>query len=613
MSIPLPHRQEIECEGCTSRGMHVQLFDWAQSCVEQSPAEESVRRVKAAVLQYLRSALTEPSFADVMTVARLVALEHRELWEVLSDPCSIASAVKQPLSNWSEQQAIKFALKFVHAVPSDEGSPLLLNALESHANISIKPLRTDDGTPSGGVLESAQGAIAVKSMEYYDDGKAVKCEGSLVCAAPIEAFGTLLRVERSDMFMTASLSGHCLLYDAIAAAAPSIFSEDETLLLISFVFERFYVGVERSHWAALLKGCPTMYPTVPIFWEFSELAELEGHMMIDEVLEKKSKLEEFHAQVIAAFEYCAPAVARYMSTRAPSDAELFLQSWKSIFSLENFQWARATFDSRAFNLNVDGTVCLALIPVADMINHNNRTDVLTRRVEPNGGPFVMEIGAALTAEDVGRELWMSYGPLQSWELVMSYGFICTDDNDNDRMPFPIAMEERDPNDVYCIQRYALIDGAGLLLGGDVWIGRSGIPPPALLALLRVQHAEIAHLQRLTPENVFTALDDELECKIVETIESTALALLDDYTTTIEEDIQVLQTKTRSREDDVSSEEEEAASSGCEGDGSEGSSECDDIRVSQNSLIAMQLRVIHKRILQAIMQWCSSRKRSLAQT
>jgi hypothetical protein len=254
--------------------------------------------------------------------------------------------------------------------------------------------------------------------------------------------------------------------------------------------------------------------------------------------------------------------------------------WADVFSMDHLHWARATFDSRAFHLNVDGTVCMALVPIADMINHSTRNaDVLVRVVLPNGGNFEMHVGAALSEVDVGRQ------------LVMSYGFIEDGDNENDRIPFPILLEDRalESQDEYVRRRWSLLDHYGLTSGKDFWIGHDGVPPPALLAVLRIQMAEVPQLEyfEVSPYAVFRSRDTALEAAVVDTIAATVDAISSEFTTTLADDEEMIRTGLRHDQVDQDDEEDNRGPF---------------VPLNGNALIAIKLRINLKRILRRTEMW-----------
>jgi hypothetical protein len=627
----------------------------------------------------------------LLPCCRVASADHRELWEILDVPDRAAtSVVKGPVNLWNEQQAFKKAVGCLTSLLTEsagegmtvakEQQQLLLHWVLDEMSVALKPIvagstkphiiaeaeaqvlqhqiiadspnvyilpmaYTADGEPTNKLAASSEATAShndnVETCEDESNSNvneadsvaalSVVAEGSLHCAQPVPPFSRLLAVPRTSMFTRSVLGGRCALYDACAdvQGAWEAFPDDETVLLMCFVFEQFFVGAAHSAWRELLLGCPLCYPSVPTFWTFAELGELEGTTMIDDVLEKKAALTQFHGQLVNAMS-SMPKIGQlilercFKKTASSRNCEIsenhddgsrqltaaLLEShptkwFELLFSEDHLHWARATFDSRAFNLNIDGNVTIALVPFADMINHGTRSDVIKRHVEPNGGPFVLTTGAALLREDVGRELMMSYGPLQSWELIMSYGFILNDSevNDNDRIPLPLSVDEAVNEDdgpverEYKTRRSTLIKQHGLLIGGNsLWVGHQGVPCAALLAILRLQLAEIEHypLLEASPFSVFEAVDAVLEQRVVLTLQNIVDVMLQDYSTTIEEDEVLLNPSSPEGEVDDEGEDD------------------DDEPVRGNAKLAVQLRLRMKRMLHAAAEWCRDALGALSQ-
>ncbi|CAD2218296.1 hypothetical protein AGDE_12015 [Angomonas deanei] len=336
---------------------------------------------------------TAVDMRTLLQCARVVAADERTMWEYVGD--DFFPAFMKVGDSWNEQ----LAAKVVHAFLNDrhEQDKEMSFALDAHMVAHIKPTSATAALFSGGRVQDipAEGSVGVVPMV---DGDAYS-EGSIVCTAPLKAFGTLLRVPRSNMFFRDTVLQYSALGRCMASTLPlfqSIVENEEALLVLVLLYEKHVEG-ERSHWAPLLASCPPAYPTVPAYWSLTDLAEIEGVDVVDEVLSRKSLLQEFHAQMTSL----APLLFDSMVTQGESPS-MDKEEFAALFTEDRLQWARTTFDSRAFNLNVDGRVVLSLVPYADMINHQNRTDALVRRVEPNGGDFVLQVGASVDCRGGGE-------------------------------------------------------------------------------------------------------------------------------------------------------------------------------------------------------------------
>ncbi|GET90600.1 hypothetical protein, conserved [Leishmania tarentolae] len=571
-------------------------------------------------VQGIPASRTGWTLPELLWRARLISLDERTLWECL-DTRMVASGLRHVLDPWNEQLSVKLAWSFLEAHQRGELSPgVPLNALrmelEKYATATIKPqgnLSVRESTvrhSTSGDADSGRCAtltdawsdkVAFIAMEAANDYS----EGSLHCAAPVPTRGTLLQVPRSEMFFLDSLLQYCALGRAIAAepSLHDLLANEEAMLVLCLVYERFVEGVERSHWRRLLTHCPGRYPTIPTTWELCDLAELDGLDMVDDVLAKRSHMQAFAEQLQASL---LPLFYRALvKLDGATAAALSLADMSAAFVWEHLVWAQSTFDSRAFNLNVDGTVVMALVPLADMVNHSNHTDVLVRKVEPNGGPFTMQVGAALTAADVGRELWMSYGPLQNWELLQHYGFVLGPDNVHDKLPFPLAIpgganELQDESDTtvtlalpsreggtesnWDARRLTLMRRYALCLPGRCWIPHDGVPPAALLALLRVQLAQADEFDVMEGRlyGPFEPLSQVTEAAVVSVVKSTVQCVIESFPTTLAEDEEIL----AELHDDE----------GCDQD--------TDLESMNNHMLCLQLRVSLKHIAGRCLEWCA---------
>lgn len=571
-------------------------------------------------VQAVLASRTGWTLLEVLWRARLVALDGRTLWECL-DARMIAVRVRDVVDPWNEQLSVKLAWHFIEEqqrgeLPLASSLSALCEALDEYATATIKPhgnLSVTESSATRSALRDADHGRCATLADAWSD-KVVfipmeagndYSEGSLRCAAPVPSRGTLLQVPRSEMFFTDSLLQYCALGRAIAAepSLRDLLANEEAMLVICLVYERFVEGVERSHWRRLLTHCPERYPTIPTAWELRDLAELDGLDMVDDVLAKRSQMQAFVDQLqnsLLLLFHRALSKLHGASAAAPSLADM-----SAAFVWEHLVWAQSTFDSRAFNLNVDGAVVMALVPLADMVNHANHTDVLVRKVEPNGGPFTMQVGAALTAADVGRELWMSYGPLQNWELLQHYGFLLGPDNVHDKLPFPLTLpagsnEPQSENDAtatsaplsreggtessWDARRLTLMGRYALCLPGRCWIPHDGVPPAALLALLRVQLAQadefdIMESRRYGP---FEPLSPVTEAAVVSVVKSTVQCVMGSFPTTLAEDEETLA--------------EVHGDEGCDLDAGD--------EPTKNHMLCLQLRVGLKRIASRCLEWCA---------
>lgn len=100
------------------------------------------------------------------------------------------------------------------------------------------------------------------------------------------------------------------------------------------------------------------------------------------------------------------------------------------FTLEDLLWATCVVRSRSFlclipqkasaiSVEISGRVT-TLAPVADLLNHSYTGQVATPKFDVRKDSLVIRTIANVQK---GCELLLNYGPLQSWEELLNYGFI----------------------------------------------------------------------------------------------------------------------------------------------------------------------------------------------
>ncbi|KAH8608780.1 hypothetical protein ERJ75_001244500 [Trypanosoma vivax] len=522
---------------------------------------------------------TVDDFSRLLWMCRIIVSDQCVVWEHLSD--NFTETFKSYIDGWNEQLAVKLLQQRLCTLSEGARKSVLCDQLRRHLDNVVKPhARSVCGRSTAEVEGVEHGSCLIVPATESN-------EGCIVCNASLPPFGELLRIPRERLFFLDTVVKYCDLGRAIHTSPElsELVGGEEQLLILALIYERFVVDL--SHWHELLVACPSEYPTVPSYWEFDDLSELHGLDVLDDVLTKRARVHDFYSEIMLVL----PVIHSLVAGSSGLEREEFLRR----FSVENIMWARATFDSRAFNLNVDGRTLLALVPNADMVNHSNRADVLVRMVEPDGGDFVMRIGAGLTQEDIGRELSMSYGPLQNWELLQHYGFVL-EDNEHDKLPFPLdlpgtADEDRDEWDA---RRAVLIEKYALHLVGRCWIGHSGVPPAALVALLRIYLAEVEEFDTLERRGPFSAVSENTEMKVVALIEETVRCILGFSIKSPDEGAE----GERDGDGDGTDERSDEASGSVQ--------EAEEADAQRNKGLCRVLRAGLERIGNRALQWCAAR-------
>ncbi|CCW67930.1 unnamed protein product [Phytomonas sp. Hart1] len=520
-----------------------------------------------------------------LRAARLIVCDGRSLWERVGG--GFLAGFSEMLNPWNEQNAVKIIYQFLSQRTHCAGAPTetrenneeengLWAALEGHAIKHIKPqqlhrLCSPDDLKAPG-KSTAGKVIAVKKTQHHG-------EGGLVCRGSVGGFGELFRLPRSKLFYRETVLKHCDLGVAVGKdpRLVNLLESVEVLLVMGFLYELHLVGAEHSHWRELLLSCPRGFPTVPLFWYLGDLCELAGMDIFDIVLQQREESE--HAA--RAIELFLPIIWEDL---APMRGEWSFERFKTIFTAEWIHFAKAVFNSRAFNLNIDGDVVIAMVPLADMLNHQNLTDVLVRKVESGGGDFVMLAGAPLEESEIGRELWMSYGPLQNWELLYNYGFVLPQ-NVHDRLPFPLQDALVEEEDVWGHRRRRLIEKYHLCVNGECWLAVHGVPCEALLALLRLHLAQPEEFDKMESKSPFIALSVTTELNIVQTVENVVKSILEQFPDSLDDDKAALAKISEEPSTDAVNDHD------------------DELHALDNYMLCLRLRIGLKEIAYRTLQWC----------
>jgi hypothetical protein len=157
----------------------------------------------------------------------------------------------------------------------------------------------------------------------------------------------------------------------------------------------------------------------------------------------------------------------------------------------------------------------------------------------------------------------------------------------------MALEEYDDTDEFSARRKALTQRYGLEVGGGLWIGHSGIPCEALLAVLRMQHASADDYPLLEARGPFIRLGLNVEQEVIETVRLGIHAVQGaSFSTSMEDDMKVICREDVSRRDGGSDDGRQLQ------------------RTDPRVLLALKLRVEQKKICHRCLEWCDRAIESL---
>ena len=104
------------------------------------------------------------------------------------------------------------------------------------------------------------------------------------------------------------------------------------------------------------------------------------------------------------------------------------------FSLKEFSEIRMIVSSRIFSICIEGRSTIALVPLADMLNHKHPKNVTWTYSDEKRGFIVRAV------EDIkkGRQMYYSYGEKCNTRFFLNYGFLLKNNSANEvpvRLPY----------------------------------------------------------------------------------------------------------------------------------------------------------------------------------
>lgn len=240
-------------------------------------------------------------------------------------------------------------------------------------------------------IEEAGGKVAPLALEHdAERGRRLRAAGHIPAAA------TVLRVPQRCL-LTAEAARSSRIGQEIAAS--SIEPESDHVWLVAYLLEERFAA--SSPFRPYLDLLPESYPHMPLHWGDRELSLLRGSFTLERILKSKQLFPEHYERFAGG----VPAIRG--------------------FGYEAFLWAALTVNTRAFGWAFARDTTLALVPVADLLNHKEPGD--TRwGYNSSGDGFLM---TALQAFAPGDEVHDSYGPKCNGSLFLGYGFALPE-NDN---------------------------------------------------------------------------------------------------------------------------------------------------------------------------------------
>ncbi|XP_072977141.1 ribulose-1,5 bisphosphate carboxylase/oxygenase large subunit N-methyltransferase, chloroplastic [Typha angustifolia] len=264
-----------------------------------------------------------------------------------------------------------------------------------------------------------------------------------------------------------------------------------------------------------------------IFWSEEELSEIQGTQLLSTTLGVK--------------EYVQSEFAKVEDSIILPNKNLF----PSTITFPDFLWAFGVLRSRAFSrMRGDN---LALVPLADLVNHNGSITTEDTSWEIKGkGLFARELVFSLRTPvpvKSGEQVYIQYDLEKSnAELALDYGFI---ESRSDREAYTLTLEISESDPFYGDKlNIAESNGLGETAYFDIVLG-SSLPPLVLpyLRLIALGGTDAFLLESIFSNSIWGHLElpvspanEETICRVVRDACKSALSA---YQTTVEEDEELM--------------------------------------------------------------------------
>lgn len=307
--------------------------------------------------------------------------------------------------------------------------------------------------------------------------------------------------------------------DKILQAMPSI------VLALHLLCER---RSAESYWKPYLDMIPGRY-TTPLYFTPEEMTLLKGSPAYKDCVNQYRNIARQYAYFYRVIQ------------NNPAAAKLPI---RNCFTYDDYRWAVSTVMTRQNQVPTpDGEqLTFGLIPLWDMCNHCNGTITTDYNVEDDCSECF-----ALRDFAQGEQILIFYGARSNAELLIHSGFVYPD-NEWDRIAVKLGISKGDP--LYD-RKQDLLTNLGLEVSRSFFIHGGRIPvDPQILAFLRVFCMSEENLKEfnsvaLTEEKMESIGDMERpvsrenEEKVWSFLETRSTLLLKAYTTTAEEDCDLL--------------------------------------------------------------------------
>ena len=304
------------------------------------------------------------------------------------------------------------------------------DALPAHRDGAGLPLANPAGNGRGGGRECSegsmfqwakeQGAVGNVDLHHFEDGRGLRVRqdfavGDTVLSVPWEMLITVEHLINSSHPVGA-------LAEQLGRRIPQT---DYLALFLLYESQN-----PLSHWQPWLCMLPKAY-SVPIFWSEAEMRSAKASQLLREQTHAlKQKLhKKFHDLILplVAQGYARPAPVQRVGGGAEEIAGAPLFS-DGVLVYERYVTAIAAVRSRCFAIPWNGRKLKTLVPVVDMINHqqHTRSAMVFDRIpfghaRRAGSGYVFELVAGQNYTR-GQEVHIAYAKSCNERLLLVYGF-----------------------------------------------------------------------------------------------------------------------------------------------------------------------------------------------
>jgi hypothetical protein len=218
------------------------------------------------------------------------------------------------------------------------------------------------------------------------------------------------QIEKNEIVL--SIPVDCMITETYAKNMPfnkniiaSGIDNSHVILATALLYEKSLGN--KSQFYEYIKYLPETFPTHPLFINDEDLELFKGSGFYHKLTEKKNNdLLKSYEMISKTFETCP-------------------------FTFTEYVWARTIIITRVFQVTYQGVQQPALVPLADMLNHQKPEDVKTHwNFDEKTNTFNITAKRNLKK---GEELFDTYGHKCNYRFVINYGFFLENNRDNEEL------------------------------------------------------------------------------------------------------------------------------------------------------------------------------------